>query len=584
MGGRRILLPGAIGLSAISSLLALAPLVLIWRIVRELLIPTAADGEAYIRTCGLWTLAAALASIIAYFAALSLSHLAAFRAETEMRRESMRRITALPLGFFDRNTTGRIRKIIDDNASVTHTFLAHQLPDLAGTGLIPIVAAGLVFVFDWRLGVATIVPVLVSLSIMGFMMGTRGREFMKSYMDSLEEMNTEAVEYVRGIPVVKVFQQTVFSFKSFHDSILRYRDMVYRYTLMWEKPMSAYTVIIHGFAYVLIPVSVLLMARGAPVTAMIVDLFFYILLTPVFAQCIMRSMYLNQAMGQAGEAIDRIDALLEAAPLPVAGEPRPVSGHDVEFRGVSFRYGNAEERALNDVSFHLPAGRTYALVGPSGGGKTTLARLVPRFWDVESGQVLIGGVDVRSLSPDALMAAVSFVFQNSRLFKTSLLQNIRFGNEGATREEIEAVVDQARCREIVDRLPQGLETRIGVEGTYLSGGERQRIALARALLKDAPIVVLDEATAFADPDNEHLIKQALAELTRGKTVLMIAHRLSSVVAADRILVIEAGSVVEQGRHEDLLAADGLYARMWAEYRRAVRWTLRGENRDEVDHA
>jgi ATP-binding cassette subfamily B protein len=580
MGRRRILLPGSLALSALSALLGIVPLVLIWRIVRELLAPTASDSTALISTYGWWALGTAVGGIAVYLAALMLSHLAAFRAEVNMRREGMRRVVAMPLGFFDRNTSGRMRKIIDDNASITHLFLAHQMPDLAATLLVPAVALVLVFSFDWRLGLATLIPITLAVALMGSMMGGRGRPFMRMYMNSLEEMNTEAVEYVRGIPVVKVFQQTVFSFVRFHDSIVRYKDMVSQYTRLWEKPMATYTVIIHGFAYFLIPVAVLLITHGAPTTGMIIDLFFYILLTPIFAQSIMRSMYLSQALGQAGEAADRIDDLLEVPPLPVPSQPKPITGHEIEFREVSFRYEGSEKQAVHDVSFILPAGHTYALVGPSGGGKTTIARLVPRFWDVESGSVRIGGTDVRDVDPGELMAHVSFVFQNNQLFRTTLLENIQFGNPGATRAQIEEAVDRAQCREIIDRLPGGLNTRIGADGTFLSGGEQQRIALARSFVKNAPIVVLDEATAFADPENEHLIQRALAELTKGKTVLMIAHRLSSVMDVDRILVIDRGRVVEQGNHTELLAQDGLYARMWTEFRRAVQWTLQSE----VQHA
>ena len=583
MGARKILLPGALVLSALSSLMGMLPFIFIWLIVRELFKPDMQSSQGLINTYAWWALGTAVAGVITYFLTLALSHLAAFRVETNMRRESMRRIVALPLGFFDQNTSGRMRKIIDDNASVTHQFLAHQMPDLAGSMLMPLAALVLIFVFDWRMGLATLVPIIAAMSIMSFMMGKRGRYFMKTYMSSLEEMNTEAVEYVRGIPVVKVFQQTVFSFKRFHGSILRYKDMVYRYTLLWEKPMAAYTVVIHSFAYLLIPVGILLIAHGTATASMFIDLFFYILLTPVFAQSIMRSMYLNQALGQAREAVDRLDDLLKVTPLPVPAEPKSITGHAIEFRQVSFRYQGSDRKAVDNVSFSLPAGHTYALVGPSGGGKTTLARLIPRFWDTESGQVLIGGTDVRELDPGELMENVSFVFQNNRLFKTTLIENIRFGDPHATRDQIERAVDSAQCRDIIDRLPAGLDTRIGSEGTYLSGGEQQRIALARTFVKNAPIVVLDEATAFSDPENEHLIQRALAEITRGKTVLMIAHRLSSAMNVDHILVIEKGAVAEQGSHAELLGRQGLYARMWWEYQQAVHWTLRNEVQSEAQY-
>ncbi len=574
MGGRRVMLPAAMGLAALSALLGMAPLVLIWQIVRELLAPRAASSAAFIERCGLWALATALGCVIVYFIALSLSHLAAFRAETNMRREAMRQLVALPLGFFDRNTSGRMRKIIDENASITHGFLAHQMPDLASTMVIPLVALGLIVAFDWRLGIATLAPIVLAMLVMSSMMGKRGRQFMQRYMDSLEEMNTEAVEYVRGIPVVKVFQETVFSFKSFHQSITRYRDMVYRYTLLWQRPMATYTVVIHGFAYFLVPVAVLLIAHGgAPTTATLVDLFFFVLLTPLFGQSVMRSMYLNQAMGQAREAVDRVDELLDVVQLPLPDAPKRLTDYDIELHDVSFSYEGAERHAVDGVSFRLPAGKTYALVGPSGGGKTTLARLIPRFWDPTRGEVRIGGIDVRELDPAELMDSVSFVFQQNRLFKTTLLENIRFGDPAATPEQIERAVDLAQARAIIERLPDGLETRIGAEGTYLSGGEQQRIALARAIVKDAPIVVLDEATAFTDPENEHLLQRGLAELTRGKTVLMIAHRLTSVMGVDRILVLDQGKLVEQGDHHELVTRGGLYARMWRDYRQAVRWAL-----------
>ena len=573
MTGRKILLPGALLLSAVSSLLGMMPYIFIWLLAREFLGAEAGLSKDLVSFYGWWALGTAVGGVAVYFLALTLSHLAAFRVETQMRRVAMNRIVKLPLGFFDHNTTGRIRKIIDDNASITHTFLAHQLPDLAGSLIMPLVSLVLIFVFDWRLGLACLVPIVSATGIMSTMMGNSGKQFMKSYMNSLEDMNTEAVEYVRGIPVVKVFQQTVFSFKSFHDSIMRYRDMVFKYTLMWEWPMSAYTAVIHGFAYLLIPVGILLIGNPGTTAQVILDLLFYILITPVFAQCIMRSMHLNHALGQAAEAVARIEDLTGVAPLAAAANPRPILDHGIAFSEVSFSYPGAGKKALDGISLELPQGRTLALVGPSGGGKTTIARMVPRFWDVDAGQVSIGGVDVRDIDQEELMRHVSFVFQNTRLFKTSLRENIVYGSPGASEEAVERALEAAQCRRIIDRLPLGLDTRIGVDGTYLSGGEQQRIALARAILKDAPIVVLDEATAFADPENEHLIQKALGVLTRGKTVLMIAHRLTSVMNVDCILVIDKGRIVEQGNHSQLLGQQGMYARMWEEYQRSVQWTI-----------
>ena len=573
MGKRKVLLPAAMLLSALSALAGMLPYILIWLIVRELLEHGEITSSGNVVTYAWWAACMAVASIVLYFAALMSSHLAAFRVESNLRKEAMRQIVRMPLGFFDINTSGRIRKIIDDNAGVTHSFLAHQLPDLAATFLVPLVAAILIFVFDWILGLACIVPVIIAMLVMGFMMNAEGRQFMKSYMTSLEEMNTEAVEYVRGIPVVKVFQQTIYSFKNFHRCIMNYNKMVFGYTRMWEKPMSLYTVIINGFVFFLAPLAILLIGYSGNYASVLLNFFLFVLITPVFSQSIMKSMYLNQALGQASEAIGRLENLVAYEHLTVVEHPQPVKEFSIQFEKVSFSYPGANQKAVDDVSFTIPQGNTVALVGASGGGKTTIARLVPRFWEATEGKVLIGGINVREIAPEELMKYISFVFQNTKLFKTSLLENIKYGNPDATMEEVERAVDMAQCREIINKLPLGLNTKIGTEGTYLSGGEQQRIVLARAILKNAPIIVLDEATAFADPENEHLIQQALKELTKGKTVLMIAHRLSSITDADNILVIDKGKIAEQGTHANLLGKQGIYYHMWNEYQQSVRWTI-----------
>lgn len=573
MGKRKVLLPAAMLLSALSALAGMLPYILIWLIVRELLEHGEITSSGNVVTYAWWAAGMAVASIVLYFAALMSSHLAAFRVESNLRKEAMRQIVRMPLGFFDINTSGRIRKIIDDNAGVTHSFLAHQLPDLAATFLVPLVAAILIFVFDWILGLACIVPVIIAMLVMGFMMNAEGRQFMKSYMTSLEEMNTEAVEYVRGIPVVKVFQQTIYSFKNFHRCIMNYNKMVFGYTRMWEKPMSLYTVIINGFVFFLAPLAILLIGYSGNYASVLLNFFLFVLITPVFSQSIMKSMYLNQALGQASEAIGRLENLVAYEYLTVVEHPQPVKEFSIQFEKVSFSYPGANQKAVDDVSFTIPQGNTVALVGASGGGKTTIARLVPRFWEATEGKVLIGGINVREIAPEELMKYISFVFQNTKLFKTSLLENIKYGNPDATMEEVERAVDIAQCREIINKLPLGLNTKIGTEGTYLSGGEQQRIVLARAILKNAPIIVLDEATAFADPENEHLIQQALKELTKGKTVLMIAHRLSSITDADNILVIDKGKIAEQGTHANLLGKQGIYYHMWNEYQQSVRWTI-----------
>lgn len=573
MGKRKVLLPAAMLLSALSALAGMLPYILIWLIVRELLEHGEITSSGNVVTYAWWAAGMAVASIVLYFAALMSSHLAAFRVESNLRKEAMRQIVRMPLGFFDINTSGRIRKIIDDNAGVTHSFLAHQLPDLAATFLVPLVAAILIFVFDWILGLACIVPVIIAMLVMGFMMNAEGRQFMKSYMTSLEEMNTEAVEYVRGIPVVKVFQQTIYSFKNFHRCIMNYNKMVFGYTRMWEKPMSLYTVIINGFVFFLAPLAILLIGYSGNYASVLLNFFLFVLITPVFSQSIMKSMYLNQALGQASEAIGRLENLVAYEYLTVVEHPQPVKEFSIQFEKVSFSYPGANQKAVDDVSFTIPQGNTVALVGASGGGKTTIARLVPRFWEATEGKVLIGGINVREIAPEELMKYISFVFQNTKLFKTSLLENIKYGNPDATMEEVERAVDMAQCREIINKLPLGLNTKIGTEGTYLSGGEQQRIVLARAILKNAPIIVLDEATAFADPENEHLIQQALKELTKGKTVLMIAHRLSSITDADNILVIDKGKIAEQGTHANLLGKQSIYYHMWNEYQQSVRWTI-----------
>ena len=572
-GKRKALLPVAMALSVISSLTGMLPYIFIWLIVKELFESGSITSPEQIVSYGWWAAGLAIASIVLYFAALMSSHFAAFRVETNLRREAMRKIVGMPLGFFDNNTSGRIRKIIDDNASITHSFVAHQLADLASTILVPIAAAVLIFVFDWRLGLACMVPMVIALLLMSTMMGSKGRQFMKNYMTSLEEMNTEAVEYVRGIPVVKVFQQTIYSFKNFHKSIMSYDKMVTAYSKMWEKPMGAYVVVINGFVFFLAPVAILLIGYSGNYAAVMLNFFLFILITPLFSQCIMRSMYLDQAVGQASEAIGRLENLLDYDTLPVSKNPKKVEEFDVSFDNVSFSYPGTEQKAIDGISFAILQGKTVALVGASGSGKTTIARLIPRFWEVGEGQILIGGNDVKDIDPKELMKHVSFVFQNTRLFKTTLLENIKYGNPDATMDEVNRAVDMAQCREIIDRQPLGLDTKIGTEGTYLSGGEQQRIVLARAILKNAPIVVLDEATAFADPENEHLIHQALMELTKGKTVLMIAHRLTSITDADKILVIDEGKIAEQGTHNKLINQKGIYNHMWNEYQQSVRWTI-----------
>lgn len=573
MGRRKALLPVAIVLSALGGLAGLAPFVFIWLIVRELLSGGDIGAQTQVISYAWWAAGTAVGGVVLYFGALMCSHLAAFRVESNIRKSAMRRIVGMPLGFFDSNTTGRIRKIIDDNASITHSFLAHQLPDMAGTALVPLLAVVLIAAFDWRLGLACLVPVFTAMGIMAYTMNTRGREFMRQYMNLLEQMNTEAVEYVRGIPVVKVFQQTVYSFKNFYRTIMQYNHTATRYTRLWERPMTLYTVIINSFAYFLVPVAVILTGMGEGVGTVLVNFILFVLVTPVFSECVMKSMYIGQAFAQADEAVRRLDSLTDYPTLKETAEPVQPATYGITFSNVTFAYPGTDTDVLKNVTFTVQQGKRVALVGASGSGKTTIARLVPRFYDVDGGSVRIGGVDVRDISHKELMRTVSFVFQNPQLIKTTILENIVYGRPEATMEEVNRAVDMAQCREIIDRLPDGLDTVIGTEGTYLSGGERQRIALARAFLKNAPVIVLDEATAFADPENEHLMQAALRELTRGKTVITIAHRLTSVADADEILVIDNGRIAERGTHDTLLGMKGIYYNRWNEYCRAVNWTI-----------
>ena len=573
MGRRKALLPVAIVLSALGGLAGLAPFVFIWLIVRELLSGGDIGTQTQVTSYAWWAAGTAVGGVVLYFGALMCSHLAAFRVESNIRKSAMRRIVGMPLGFFDSNTTGRIRKIIDDNASITHSFLAHQLPDMAGTALVPLLAVVLIAAFDWRLGLACLVPVFTAMGIMAYTMNTRGREFMRQYMNLLEQMNTEAVEYVRGIPVVKVFQQTVYSFKNFYRTIMQYNHTATRYTRLWERPMTLYTVIINSFAYFLVPVAVILTGMGEGVGTVLVNFILFMLVTPVFSECVMKSMYIGQAFAQADEAVRRLDSLTAYPTLKETAEPVQPATYGITFSNVTFAYPGTDTDVLKNVTFTVQQGKRVALVGASGSGKTTIARLVPRFYDVDGGSVRIGGVDVRDISHKELMRTVSFVFQNPQLIKTTILENIVYGRPEATMEEVNRAVDMAQCREIIDRLPDGLDTVIGTEGTYLSGGERQRIALARAFLKNAPVIVLDEATAFADPENEHLMQAALRELTRGKTVITIAHRLTSVADADEILVIDNGRIAERGTHDTLLGMKGIYYNRWKEYCRAVNWTI-----------
>ena len=530
---------------------------------------TGVSGSARWGWTAVWT---AVISIALYFAALMSTHIAAFRTARNIRRAAMAHVLKLPLGFFTGSQSGRLRKLIDDNAGLTEDLLAHKLPDLAGTIVTPIAAVLMLFLFDWKMGLLCLLTMVLALLSMCLMMGGKNAGFFHRYQKEIERMSGEAVEYVRGIPVVKMFQQTVYSFKAFYAAIRDYSDLASQYAMSCRVGQTCFLTFINGAFALLIPAA-LLLASGGDVRAVLVNFIFYALFAPACGQMINRIMYMSEAVMEADEAVGRLDEILSQEPMENTGiEKRPADAA-VSFDHVTFTYPGADRPALSDVSFSVRPGQVTALVGPSGGGKTTAASLIPRFWDADSGSVSIGGVNVKEMDTEDLMKQTAFVFQDTRLFKESLLENIRAARPDASREEVLSAAHAAQCDDILEKLPQGLDTVMGAGGVYLSGGEQQRIALARAILKDAPIVVLDEATAFADPENEHQIQKAFEALIRNKTVLMIAHRLSTVQDADHIIVLSGGKIAEQGSHESLLAQHGVYAAMWEDYQQSARWKV-----------
>jgi ATP-binding cassette subfamily B protein len=561
-------------LSGISAVLGILPYVFIFFIVRDVLVVWPNFGEAVGLLRYGWLAAAfAVGSILIYFAGLMLTHVAAFGTAKNMRSKVMRHIMDLPLGYFSRQQSGRLRKIIDENAALTESLMAHHLPDAAGALVTPIAIIVLLLVFDWRLGLLCLVPLVIGVLCEMPMFGVKSSTYMKEYMDTLEDMNGQAVEYVRGIPVVKVFQQTVYSFKNFYASIMRYRNFAAGYAKTNRLPMVGYTVATNGAFILLIPAGILLLNTATDPQTFLLDFIFYSTFSPLCATMMTRLIYAAQGIMKAGEAVSRIDAIFEEKPLAEPANPQAPKDASVCFESVSFAYSDMDAPAVKNVSFELLSGKTAALVGASGGGKTTVATLVPRFYDVSEGRVLVGGVDVRHIASDDLMRQIAFVFQDTWLFKDSILENIRAARPDATREQAMNAARAAQCDDILKKLPQGLDTVIGSKGVYLSGGEQQRVALARAILKDAPIIVLDEATAFADSENEAAIQSALESLTRNKTVLMIAHRLSTVQNADEILVMADGEIKERGSHGELLEMKGAYTAMWNDYQTSVTWKV-----------
>lgn len=562
-------------LSAVSALVALVPFVYIWKILRDVLNAAPDYAQAVnIPHYGWMAVLFAVLAYIIYIAALMCSHLSAFRVATNLRLEVSEHLATLPLGFTETFGSGKLRKIIHESTGAAETFLAHQLPDKYNAMATPIGLLVLLLVFDWRLGLLSLVPVALGFVIMSAMTGRRMADKMRQYGNALESMSNEAVEYVRGIPVVKTFGQSVFSFKKFKATIDEYEKWVIAYTKELRMPMMLYTAAINGvFAFLI--VGGLLFTRNGVTSEFLLNLLFYIIITPVISLTLTRIMYMSENELVVADALARVDSVLDAEPVPENDHPRHPKDASVSLKDVHFSYDGKTD-VIKGVSLKIQPGQMVAFVGPSGGGKSTLANLICRFFDVQSGSVRVGGADVRDIPKEELMDTISFVFQNSRLLKGSILDNVRLGRAQATEAEVLAALKAAQCMDIVEKFPEGIHTVIGTKGVYLSGGEQQRIAIARAMLKNAPILILDEATAFADPDNEAKVQAAFAQLAKGKTMLMIAHRLSTVANADCIYVVQDGQIVESGTKDELCALNGLFARMWQEYQASVQWKVAKE--------
>ena len=574
-GGHRVFTYASWVLAALSALVALVPFLYIWMILRDVLAVAPDYARAVnIPHYGWMAVLYAVLSFLIYICSLLCSHLAAFRVATNLRLAVTEHLAKLPLGFTERYGSGRLRKVIQESTGAAETYLAHQLPDQYSAMATPVGLLVLLFVFDWRLGLLSLAPVALAFLIMTAMTGSRMAEKMRQYGNALAAMSNEAVEYVRGIPVVKTFGQSVFSFKKFKATIDEYEKWVIAYTKELRMPMMFYTAAVNGVFAFLIAGGLLLTKNGVT-PEFLLNLLFYIIITPVISLTLTKIMYMSENKMIVADALSRIDSVLTAEPVSVSGQPKHPKDGSVTLTDVRFSY-DGEKDVINGVSMDIQPGQTVALVGPSGGGKSTLASLIVRFFDVGSGSIRVGGADVREIPKEELMDTVSFVFQNSRLLKGSILDNVKLSKPDATEEEVLAALKTAQCMDIIEKFPEGIHTVIGTKGVYLSGGEQQRIAIARAVLKNAPILILDEATAFADPDNEAKVQAAFAELAKGKTVIMIAHRLSTVANADCIYVVQDGKIAEAGTKDALCAKDGLFARMWRDYQSSVQWKVAKE--------
>ncbi len=568
-GGHRHLITVGRILAAVSALMALVPFYDLWRIIRIAVMGEDPAGIAPIAwTAVAWT----VGSLLVYIGALMCTHIAAFRVQASMRSSLMHRIMTLPLGVFDEDGTGKIRRTVNDSTAATETFIAHNLPDKSVAAATPIGLAALLLIFDWKIGLICVITAIIGFAFMMSMMGKGMQEKMAEYQNALDAMSSEATEYVRGIPVVKVFGQSVHSFTRFKKAIDGYGKWATDYTLMLRPKMAAFMTCINAvFAFIVL--AAYLFSGGSMTNDLILNIMYYIIVTPLFTVTLTKIAYSGEQEMVVQDALKRIDNILSVEPLAEAQSNETPADNSVELTGVCYRYKDAVSDAVHDLNISINAGEHVAFVGPSGGGKTTTAELIARFFDVTEGSIKIGGADIRKITQDKLMNYVSFVFQDSRLLKASILENVRLARPDASEAEVLAALEKAQCGDIIEKLPDGINTVIGTKGTYLSGGEQQRISIARAILKNAPILILDEATAFADPDNEMKVQAAFETLAKDKTLIMIAHRLSTVTDADRIYVLDNGSVAESGSHAELMQKGGLYSRMYEEYTRSVDWKV-----------
>ena len=560
-------------LGAISAILALLPFYYIWLIIKEVIEVRPDYSQAVnIKSYGLMAVGMSLLAMLIYIGALMCSHVAAFRVQANMRIAMMKHVMKLPMGYIEFEGSGKIRKIVADSSTATETYLAHNLPDKAVSYATPVGLIVMMLIFDWKIGLICMIPAVIAFLMMGSMMGEKMQNDMKEYQNALEDMSSEAVEYVRGIPVVKTFGQSIFSFKRFKEAIDKYEKWTIAYTISMRIPMIGFITAANSiFAFIV--ACGYIFARNSVSDGFIYNILFYIIITPILTVTLMKVAYAGESQMIVKDALMRMYTLLDMEPLPEAADPATPKDSSISFDKVSFSYAGSIRKALNDVTLDIKPGQHIAFVGPSGGGKTTLASLVARFWDVSEGSIKIGGVNVKDISSKELMNQVSYVFQDSRLLKMSILENVRMGNPDASDADVMKALSDAMCMDIVEKFPDGVHTMIGSEGVYVSGGEAQRLSIARAFLKNAPILILDEATAFADPDNEIMVQKAFSNLSKDKTVIMIAHRLSTITDADKICVLSDGKIVEQGRHEELVAKGGLYSHMWSEYNKSVNWKV-----------